>query len=146
MKQGDVPRVKTAITGKEAAAADGTAGDAAGHAAGDAAGDAAEDGSVCTPQTLRARAFLLLQEKWVLFIVNGLLGGPLGFNELGRRASGVNTTTLSQRMDLLEREGIVTRTVHATIPPRTSYELTAKGQALRTVIEAIDRWSQEHVP
>ncbi len=100
---------------------------------------------ICQPQTTLARALLVLQEKWVLFIIKGLLEGPLGFNELSRRASGVNTTTLSQRMDLLEKEGIVTKTTYSTIPPRTSYELTAKGQALRPVIEAISEWSREHV-
>ena len=89
------------------------------------------------------RGVLLLQEKWMLFIVRGLMEGPLGFNELGRRARGVNTTTLSQRMDLLEKEGLVTRTVCSTIPPRVSYELTAAGRGLQKVIEAIAQWSEE---
>ncbi len=85
-------------------------------------------------------AFMLLQEKWTLFIVHHLLGGPRGFNELGRTALGVNTTTLSQRLDLLERAGLVTRTVHSTMPPRTSYELTDAGRGLAPVIEAIGAW------
>jgi len=88
---------------------------------------------------------LLLQEKWILFIVSGLMEGPIGFNELSRRAWGVNTTTLSQRMNLLEKEGIVTKTVYSTIPPRTSYELTPAGKALRKVTEAIAEWSEEHL-
>lgn len=99
---------------------------------------------VCAPKTNLARGLLLLQEKWVLFIVNGLLDGPLGFNELSRRAHGVNTTTLSQRMDLLEKEGIVVKTNYLTIPPRTSYELTQTGKALHKVIQAIAEWSEEH--
>lgn len=92
------------------------------------------------------RAVLLLQEKWVLFIVSSLMEGPLGFNELSRRSRGVNTTTLSQRMDLLEKEGLVTKTVCSTIPPRTSYELTSAGQGLRKVNEAITQWSEEFLP
>lgn len=64
----------------------------------------------------------------MLFIVNGLMDGPLGFNELSRRASGVNATTLSQRMDLLEKHGIVEKTVFSTIPPRTNYKLTGERQ------------------
>lgn len=87
-------------------------------------------------------AFFLLQEKWTLFIVHRLMAGPLGFNELGRSALGVNTTTLSQRLDLLERSGVLTRTVHSTIPPKTSYELTEAGRGLSSVIEAIDAWSE----
>ncbi len=91
-------------------------------------------------------SFMLLQEKWVLFIVHSLADGPLGFNELGRRAFGVNTTTLAQRLDLLERAGVVTRTVERTIPPKTSYELTRSGRALHTtVIGAIAEWSRDHV-
>jgi DNA-binding HxlR family transcriptional regulator len=87
-------------------------------------------------------AFMLLQEKWTLFIVHHLLGGPRGFNELGRTALGVNTTTLSQRLDLLERAGLLTRTVHSTMPPRTSYELTEAGRGLAPVIEAIGAWGE----
>jgi DNA-binding HxlR family transcriptional regulator len=97
---------------------------------------------LCVPTAKLPKALMLLQEKWVLFIINGLLGGALGFNELSRRASGVNTTTLSLRMDLLEREGIVRKTVFSTIPPRTSYELTPKGHALRPVIDAIAAWAE----
>lgn len=110
------------------------------------------DESACCPtahacgETMDAlyRAFHLLQEKWVLFIVHSLSDGPLGFNELGRRATGVNTTTLSQRLTLLEQQGIVTRTVCSTIPPKTSYSLTESGSALLDVIAAIERWSEQH--
>jgi len=100
----------------------------------------------CVKAGSLARAVILLQEKWILFIVYGLLDGPLGFNELSRRARGVNTTTLSQRMDLLEKNGIVIKTVYSTIPPRTSYELTEAGMGLKTVIEAIIKWSDEFLP
>jgi DNA-binding HxlR family transcriptional regulator len=105
-----------------------------------------EKEGICTPKTKLARGLLLLQEKWVLFIINGLLDGPKGFNELSRRAHGVNTTTLSQRMELLEKEGIVVKTNYLTIPPRTSYELTQSGKALHKVIQAIAEWTEEHLP
>ena len=88
-------------------------------------------------------AFALLQEKWVLFIVHSLLSGPQGFNEISRRAQGVNTTTLSQRLNLLEQVGLVTRTVQSTIPPRTSYELTEAGLALQRVIGVIGEWGDQ---
>ena len=97
----------------------------------------------CSPNKKWIRGVLLLQEKWILFIVSSLVDGPIGFNELSRRARGVNTTTLSQRMDLLEREGIVTKTIYSTIPPRTSYELTDAGKGLRKVNDAIAEWSAE---
>jgi DNA-binding HxlR family transcriptional regulator len=91
-------------------------------------------------------AFMLLQEKWVLFIVHNLMKGPLGFNELGRTGMSVNSTTLSQRLSLLERAGLVSRTVHSTIPPRTSYELTEAGLALCEIFEPIQKWAEQYLP
>src|SRR5512147_246111 len=86
----------------------------------------------------------ILQEKWTLHIIRALLAGPLGFNELGR-AVGANPTTLTQRLDRLEREGIVSRTVQSTMPPKTSYQLTAAGVALQDVVDAIERWARAHL-
>jgi len=95
------------------------------------------------PETMNYySALLLLQEKWVLFTIDALMAGPLGFNDLSRRANCViNNTTLSQRLTLLEEHGIITRTVHRAIPPRTSYALTEKGKAMNEIFEAIRKWS-----
>lgn len=87
----------------------------------------------------------LLQEKWVLHIVRALLAGPHGFNELARAVGGVNTTTLSHRLEHLERLGVVIKTVESTMPPRSRYELSASGTALQEVIEAIDAWARTHM-
>jgi len=94
----------------------------------------------------RFQGYLLLQEKWVLFIVDRLLHGPLGFNELGRQTMRVNTTTLTQRLELLESHGLVEKTIHSTMPPRTSYALTATGRSLQPVLEAIAAWSEQALP
>lgn len=88
----------------------------------------------------------LLQEKWVLHIVRALLEGPHGFNDLGRAVGGVNTTTLSARLELLEQVGVVVKTVESTMPPRTRYELSAAGRALQQVVDAIDDWARTHMP
>ena len=87
----------------------------------------------------------LLQEKWVLHIVRALLDGPRGFNELSRAVGGVNTTTLAARLERLEREGVVSKTVESTMPPRTRYELTEGGVALQGVIDAIADWARTHL-
>ncbi|MBN9501528.1 MAG: hypothetical protein BGO01_04505 [Armatimonadetes bacterium 55-13] len=92
------------------------------------------------------KGVLLLQEKWVMLIVSQLLKGPCGFNELARKAEGVSATTLSQRLLLLEESGVVTKTIHSTMPPRTSYELTAVGQAIEPILKAIEHWSKEYLP
>ncbi len=97
------------------------------------------------PASAFIRGALLLQEKWVLMIVYSLGGGAVGFSELMRRG-GINTTTLTQRLNLLEQAGVLVRTVHSTMPPRTSYELTEAGQALRPVLEAITEWSGTYLP
>ena len=85
----------------------------------------------------------LLQEKWNLHIIRALLEGPMGFNDLGR-ACGANPSTLTQRLERLEAAGVVYRTLHSVMPPRTSYELTAAGRGLQDVIDAIDRLLTEH--
>lgn len=82
----------------------------------------------------------ILQEKWTLHIIRALLEGPLGFNELGRTV-GANPSTLAQRLERLEGVGIVVRTVHSVMPPRTSYALSAAGMELQTVIDALGRWA-----
>lgn len=90
-------------------------------------------------------AINVLQEKWVLHIVRNLLDGPRGFNDLSRAVGGCNPSTLAQRLDHLESLGILTRTVHSTMPPRTSYALTESGVALQAVVLAIDGWARRHL-
>ena len=86
----------------------------------------------------------LLQEKWVLLIVHVLLRGPVGFNDMARNAGDVNSTTLAQRLARLEKAHMVKKTVQSTMPPKTSYELTDSGRALKPVIEAIETWAEKY--
>jgi DNA-binding HxlR family transcriptional regulator len=108
--------------------------------------DKTEAGGGCSAPSPLIRGVLLLQEKWVMLIVHKMLGGSIGFCELNRQAHGVNTTTLSQRLDLLEEAGLVTKTIHSYMPPRTSYELTEAGMALKPVLDAIEGWSEKWLP
>lgn len=103
------------------------------------------EGEACSSEAL-VRSIAILQEKWTLLIVSQLLKHPCGFNELSRKAEGVNATTLSQRLTLLEQIGVVTKTVHSTMPPRTSYELTESGRALKPVIDEIEAWGEKYLP
>ena len=91
------------------------------------------------------RGALLLQEKWALMIVHSLLEGSISFCELLRKGN-INTTTLSHRLNLLEQAGILVKTIHSTMPPRTSYELTEAGLALRPVLDSITEWSGKYLP
>ena len=86
----------------------------------------------------------LLQEKWVMHIVRALLDEERGFNSLSRTV-GVNAATLSQRLEKLERLGLVDKVVESTMPPRTRYSLTEAGRELQNVIDAIDAWARTHM-
>jgi DNA-binding HxlR family transcriptional regulator len=90
------------------------------------------------------QAIALLQEKWVLYIVRTLLDGSKGFNEIRRDVGNCNPSTLSERLEMLERQGIISKTIHSTMPPRTSYVLTCAGHELQAVIDAIDSWARVH--
>jgi DNA-binding HxlR family transcriptional regulator len=90
-------------------------------------------------------AINLLQEKWTLHIIRSLLDGPKGFNELSRAVGGCNPATLSQRLESLETTGVLTKTIHSTMPPRTSYTLSEAGQALQSVIDSVDRWGRTYL-
>jgi DNA-binding HxlR family transcriptional regulator len=110
-------------------------------------GDDAAPGAASSVDFCPVRAAIqLLQEKWTLHIVRALLeAGPLGFNELGRRVGGCNPATLAQRLDHLVAQGLVAKTVHSTMPPRTSYALTCAGVELQQVVEAIADWGRRHL-
>jgi DNA-binding HxlR family transcriptional regulator len=97
----------------------------------------------CT--TTLCRGVGLIQEKWTLQIISHLLDEPVGFNELARKTQGVSATTLSQRLNFLEDAGLVKKTIHSTMPPRTSYELTEAGDGLLPVLQAIQDWSAKHL-
>jgi DNA-binding HxlR family transcriptional regulator len=97
------------------------------------------------PECPVARAIAVLQEKWVLHIVHTLLDGPRGFNELGREVGGCNPTTLAQRLARLEELGLVARTDRPVGSSRRGYALTASGEALSDVIDAIQAWSLHHL-
>ncbi len=92
------------------------------------------------------RAIGVLQEKWVLHIIRSLLAGDKGFNELARSVGGCNPATLAQRLDHLEKLGLISKTVTSVMPPRTHYALSASGRELQGVIDEIDRWARVNLP
>jgi DNA-binding HxlR family transcriptional regulator len=65
--------------------------------------------------------------KWGILALLALDEGDYRFNALRRRVEGVSEKMLSQTLQTLERDGLVTREVHSTIPPRVEYSLTALG-------------------
>lgn len=86
-------------------------------------------------------ALTVLGQKWVMRIVRTLGRRTQRFCELQDALGGANSATLSQRLKLLEDEGLVTRTIVSTIPPWVEYSLTEKGRELNKAIAVIDRWA-----
>ncbi len=76
-----------------------------------------------------------------------LLGdGPLRFNELKKMIGSISQRMLTLTLRGLERDGMVTRTVTPTNPPRVDYELTDLGQSLRCPVHALGSWAIENLP
>jgi DNA-binding HxlR family transcriptional regulator len=85
-------------------------------------------------------------DKWSVLVIMLLGGGPRRFNELKRMIGGISQRMLTLTLRGLERDGLVTRTVFPTIPPRVDYELTDLGRGLSKPVEELGRWANEHVP
>ena len=85
-------------------------------------------------------ALLVLDGKWSTLIIRELLSGPKRFGELRTGLAIGSPKTLTERLRILEHQGVLTRTVHAEIPPRVVYELTERGQSFRSVLQAMAAW------
>lgn len=83
-------------------------------------------------------------DKWSVQIVALLGDGALRFSELRRSIEGISQRMLTLTLRGLERDGLVTRTVFAEIPPRVEYELTKLGDTLLEPIQALAEWAAEH--
>ena len=90
-----------------------------------------------------AAAAEILGAKWTALLVHDLSEGPRRFTELEQSCARISPRTLSDRLRALEQEGIVSRRCFDTSPPRVEYELTAKGEALLPVIDAMREFGRE---
>ena len=82
--------------------------------------------------------------KWTLVVVVQLREGTMRFNELRRNMGGVPQKSLSQTLRELERDGFVTRTAYATIPPRVEYDLTALGRELLDLADQFQLFAERN--
>jgi len=87
------------------------------------------------------QAFRMLEGRWKLVILFHLFGGrTLRFSDLERAIPGVSQKMLAQQLRHLERDGIVTRTVHPEVPPKVEYRLTDWGQSLCPALDELLMW------
>lgn len=80
-------------------------------------------------------------DKWTMLVVGALSSGSLRYNEIQRRISGISQRMLTLTLKRLEADGIVTRTLFPSVPPRVDYELTELGQTLRAALVPLHLWA-----
>jgi DNA-binding HxlR family transcriptional regulator len=81
-------------------------------------------------------------DKWTVLVVSMLGAGPKRFNEIRRGLGSISQRMLTLTLRGLERDGLVTRTVYPTIPPRVEYELTALGRSLLEPVSGLGLWAR----
>jgi DNA-binding HxlR family transcriptional regulator len=85
-------------------------------------------------------------DKWTVMVVGALSKGPIRYNEIRRRVEGISQRMLTLTLKGLEQDGLVTRTMYPTIPPRVDYELTELGRKLIGPLRALAEWARENRP
>jgi DNA-binding HxlR family transcriptional regulator len=80
-------------------------------------------------------------DKWSVQVVVQMGEGPKRFNELRRSVTGISQRMLTLTLRGLERDGLVTRTVYPTIPPRVDYQLTGLGCSLLKTVRGLGEWA-----
>ena len=87
----------------------------------------------------------VIANKWTNLVVCALRDGPLRFGQLRRHLEGITQKMLTQTLRALERDGLVTRTLYPTIPPRVDYELTDLGRDAAGLFDGLIAWAEQHV-
>ncbi|TPG04921.1 transcriptional regulator [Rhodanobacter glycinis] len=91
-----------------------------------------------------AQVLASVGDKWTIMVVGALSRGSLRYNEIQRRVSGISQRMLTLTLKRLEADGIVTRTVFPSVPPRVDYELTQLGQTLRGALVPLHVWASKN--
>jgi DNA-binding HxlR family transcriptional regulator len=87
----------------------------------------------------------LIGDKWTVMIVMTLTERPRRFNDIKRTIGGISQQMLARTLRALERDGMVTRTVHPTVPPQVEYALTALGRSLADPIRELGSWAGANI-
>jgi DNA-binding HxlR family transcriptional regulator len=86
-----------------------------------------------------------LADKWTVLVVGLLAHRTRRFGELRRDIAGISPKVLTQTLRALERDGILTRHVYASVPPKVEYTLTPLGRTLIDLVAAISGWAETHI-
>ena len=102
-----------------------------------------DEADVRRADSLGREIFSDVANKWALLIIEALGERTLRFSELRNEVEGISHKMLTQNLRMLERNGLVIRTVHPTVPPRVDYTLTEAGRALRKTVDGMCDWTQQ---
>jgi DNA-binding HxlR family transcriptional regulator len=83
-------------------------------------------------------------DKWTVLVISTLSAGPLRYSDLQASIPGISQRMLTQTLKHLERDGLITRTAYAEVPPRVEYELTDLGWSLIDAVTAMAGWAAAH--
>jgi DNA-binding HxlR family transcriptional regulator len=105
----------------------------------------AEEADLRRADSLAREIFSDVANKWAFLIIETLGERTLRFSELRNEIEGISHKMLTQNLRMLERNGLVGRRVHPTVPPRVEYTLTEAGRALRKTVEGMCGWTQHYL-
>jgi DNA-binding HxlR family transcriptional regulator len=86
-----------------------------------------------------------IADKWTVLVIRRLAEGTLRFAQLRRAVEGISQKVLTNTLRGLERDGLVTRRIYASVPPRVEYTLTPLGRSLRDLVEGICCWAEANI-
>ena len=89
-------------------------------------------------------ALKILGDKWSALVIRELTAGPRRFSALESALPGISPRTLSQRLDLLEEQEVVSKSIYCETPPRAEYSLTPKGEDLLPIIKSMVDWGSKY--
>lgn len=95
------------------------------------------------PDCAVAKTLKIIGSKWTMMILHNLFEDKNRFGELQRSLGTISPKTLSQRLQELEKDGIITRKVFAEIPLHVEYSLTEKGKSLRKIFKGLADWGKK---
>ncbi|KAA0941223.1 winged helix-turn-helix transcriptional regulator [Streptomyces apricus] len=104
-----------------------------------------EDADLTRADSLARELFSDIANKWALLIIETLGERTLRFSELRNEIEGISHKMLTQNLRMLERNALVEREVHPTVPPRVEYTLTEPGQALKRTVDGMCDWTHRYL-